>query len=100
MNETLSPKFFADPEATIASQCVYCAHLGTVPGPARYCTAFPGGIPRAIIENRADHRRPYLINGRPADAGMPGAGSITFTPRDDVPAGVLASLDRTLDALK
>jgi hypothetical protein len=35
------------------------------------CDAFPGGIPAAIIENRADHRTPF-----PGDRGL------TFVPID------------------
>lgn len=29
------------------------------------CDAFPAGIPREILENRADHRKPY-----PGDRGI------------------------------
>ena len=36
-------------------QCAVCRHLDG----RRRCTAFPGGIPEAIIMSRHDHRQPF-----------------------------------------
>jgi hypothetical protein len=95
----MSDKFSAVPEGMTATQCVYCRHRGTV-GDTSYCAAFPGGIPDAIIANRADHRRPYLgDDGRPIDVGIAGDTPITFEPRDDVPQLVLDQLHEALDKL-
>ena len=44
------------PEAPSA-QCVYCRHRR---GAA--CTAYPGGIPFAILSNQVDHRRKYPLD--------------------------------------
>jgi hypothetical protein len=58
-------RFVADPLDLIVSQCATCLHLaGLGPGPA-CCTAFPGGIPRPILDDEADHRLPY-----PGDHGV------------------------------
>lgn len=42
-------------------QCFYCKHKR----PAGKCDAFPEGIPREILFNRVDHRKPY-----PGDNGI------------------------------
>jgi hypothetical protein len=53
------------------SQCVYCRYWT----PGGTCTAFPEGIPQAILANEVDHREPVL-----------GDHGVRFTPRtpDDV----------------
>ena len=56
MNRTLSGDVqFENGEIGI-SQCVWCRHRSE--GGQR-CTAFPGGIPVAILRNRHDHRHAY-----------------------------------------
>ena len=51
-----------DPTGYISPNCNKCKHL--IPESAR-CKAFPHGIPRAILANRADHTKPY-----PGDNGI------------------------------
>lgn len=46
-----------------APMCVFCRHLKK--GEDFRCDAFPDGIPSDIIENNADHRKPY-----PGDHGI------------------------------
>jgi hypothetical protein len=82
----LSDKFYADPAAMTATQCVYCKHAAT--GFLPVCAAFPGWIPEQIQLNRADHRKPY-----------DGDQGIRFEPRPEVPAQVLANLYAELDRL-
>lgn len=51
-------RFSADPEpgGFVVTQCLLCKHVGE--GEEFVCPAFPGGIPAAIVDNEADHRRP------------------------------------------
>lgn len=46
-----------------APMCMVCAHFHRR-APRLTCGAFPNGIPDAILESRADHRRP-----QPGDGG-------------------------------
>lgn len=48
---------------TIFPQCFSCKHLKE--GAPPHCTAFPQGIPLIILENKADHRKPF-----PGDNGI------------------------------
>lgn len=98
MSDRRSDKFTHDLRAVAATQCVSCRHR---PRDATFpvCAAFPGGIPEAILANRADHRRPYVVDGEPQDTGITGERSITFAPRDGIDPAALATLYRTLDRL-
>jgi hypothetical protein len=90
-------RFQLDPGSTVLTQCLSCRHRSTT-GPMQVCAAFPGVIPDEILRNAYDHRRPYLgDDGTPADVGTHGMTSITFAPRDDVPAEVLDRLYAVLD---
>lgn len=44
--------------SVVAPMCMACARLRRN-DPGFTCDAFPGRIPTAIIESRADHRKPY-----------------------------------------
>lgn len=90
-------KFFETGEGMIAGQCAYCRHLAR--GAAVACTAFPTAIPDAILQNRHDHRRPWIDpeTGQPGDEGIPLDGSILFDPKPTVPGKVLERLYRLLD---
>lgn len=48
--------------------CLWCKHYDRETEEGMVCTAFPKGIPPAILENRFDHRQPW-----PA-----GDGGVTF----------------------
>lgn len=52
-------------KAALSAQCDSCANFE---GPYRagyHCQAFPGGIPKDILEGRFDHEMPY-----PGDHGV------------------------------
>ena len=42
----------------INSQCSLCQHFRVFNREADTCAAYPTGIPRRILENKLDHRRP------------------------------------------
>ena len=66
MNENLDGDVnFHEGEIGI-SQCVWCRHRRA---DGRTCSAFPDGIPEAIVNNRHDHRHAY-----------DGDGGLTFEP--------------------
>ena len=54
-----------------APMCMVCARYRRNANTLS-CDAFPGGIPTAIVESRADHRKPY-----------PGDGGKRFVIRDE-----------------
>lgn len=65
--------------------CYNCKRRKPKPGvSAFFCEAFPGGIPEAIVNNEADHRKPFEGDGGilfdPIDAGRPFP---QFGPIDD-----------------
>jgi hypothetical protein len=93
-------KFSFDFAEIPAVQCWLCRHAGTL-GDIPACAAFPAGIPRAIRDNLADHRRPYLdpATGEPDDTGVSGERSITFEPADGVNPAALRRLYEHLDGL-
>lgn len=57
--------------------CTYCKHFQK----PWTCTAFPDGIPQAIIESEHDHRTPHEDDD-----------GITFAPVDDDAKAYAASL--------
>lgn len=63
----------------IAPQCWNCDRSPRIEtGVGWVCDAFPAGIPKDIIVNRADHREPYE-----------GDGGLTWLPRTTACAGVM-----------
>lgn len=86
-------------DEVVLDQCAYCARLSRLPGPGQVCQAFPGSIPDAILANRADHRKPYTVDGEPADLGVSSDVPLLFSPREGVPAESLERLYRALDSL-
>jgi hypothetical protein len=71
-------------ETIVVPICIHCRHYATEPrGTDSTCTAFPDGIPAAILRNRRDHRRPF-----PGDHGIqfepfPGAAPMPFDPFEE-----------------
>jgi hypothetical protein len=61
--------------------CLVCRHLRLGHSGRLACRGFPDGIPRALLEGRADHREPY-----------PGDNGVRFQIDEDVPAEVVAEL--------
>jgi hypothetical protein len=61
--------------------CAACRYLRAVRGGRIACDAFPLGIPRSILDGRADHRHPY-----------PGDDGIRFAPARDAPAALVAAI--------
>lgn len=48
------------------SQCADCRHKRV----GATCAAFPSGIPKAILLNEHDHRKPYPSASKPTDNGI------------------------------
>ena len=99
MEPDRSDKFAYELGDVALSQCAFCIHFA--PGPQSVCAAFPGQIPPEIMANNYDHRQPWIDPDadEPGDRGIALTESILFTPREHVPAGVLAALYRHLDGL-
>lgn len=56
------------------NQCVRCKHLFAPDREKRrgfFCKAYPEGVPRDIVWNKHDHRKPF-----------PGDNGITFEPKE------------------
>lgn len=51
--------------------CLGCTHLDREDEDGFTCSAFPAGIPRAIVDSTHDHRLPY-----------DGDGGVRFDPED------------------
>lgn len=50
----------------IPPMCISCSRLDTkspMEWPRLRCDAYPGGVPLAIVERRADHTKPYAGDG-------------------------------------
>lgn len=73
----MTDKYVWEPGDVRISQCAYCRHKRS--GPT--CTAFPDGIPTAILSNGHDHRRPY-----------PGDHGVRFEPFDADAAALVAEM--------
>jgi hypothetical protein len=63
------------------SPCLMCLRLRIGQAARLSCAAFPQGIPEAILEGGADHRKPY-----------PGDNGIRFLADPDAPAELIAEL--------
>lgn len=62
-------------EPPSSALCRLCRHFRGPSASRLTCDAFPLGIPRAVLDGRADHRRPY-----------PGDDGIRFEPVAAPPA--------------
>lgn len=76
-------------------QCSRCRHLWSAE--LWTCTAFPAGIPAAILTNAFDHRKPYLGDGGVRFERLP-SGQAAGMRRD--PAEVAPGLLEAADALR
>lgn len=70
--------------------CLGCRHFDrTAPGPGFGCTAFPSGIPDAIIESQFDHREPFDgddgIRFEPVDVEAADYAEDVFNPAPEAP---------------
>jgi hypothetical protein len=77
------------PLYSIATQCLYCQHYEADQFGAA-CPAFPSAIPDEITTNRFDHRKPH------PDEIVP----VRLEFREDVPADVVAAVNRRLDQIR
>jgi hypothetical protein len=78
----------------VVSQCMLCARKSRRGGPTPVCQAFPGAIPEEILDNLADHRKPY-----PGDTGFDGDEHLLFQPDPAADPGMLAAVMSDLDQL-
>lgn len=92
---TLSDKFSTGSGA-VWPQCLLCKHRPR--GVSQdVCRAYPAGIPREILANYADHRKP-----QEGDSGLSEDPSVhvLFEPAPGVDPATLAALYRFLDGLE
>lgn len=72
-----------------APMCLACAHYRREASGLK-CAALPHGIPDAILESRADHRRPQTGDGGirfELDPGWKGRDPLPSLLDEDLPAG-------------
>lgn len=81
----MTDRFFAQRGEMIRAQCSLCKHRRR----RAACSAFPDGIPRAILTNEHDHREPYE-----------GDNGIRFEPVDDEAAEIVAQMFEDDDVAK
>jgi hypothetical protein len=80
-------KFGIDAGDLVVSQCQLCRHRAR-PASFPVCKAFPGAIPQELLDNEADHRRPFE-----------GDDGVRFEPRDGASTAALLNLYAALDEL-